>query len=52
MDNGALPPNPARNRNAINWSLFWANAQPKFHAINLRERRVVVTKEWELTKKP
>src|SRR5882762_5366569 len=29
---GALPPNPARNRNAINWSLFCAKPHPKFHA--------------------
>lgn len=29
---GALPPRPARKRNAMSWPSFCANPQPRFHA--------------------
>lgn len=35
-DNGALPPKPAMNRNAMSWFLFCAKPQPRFHAIRVR----------------
>ena len=37
-ESGALPPRPARKRNAISWPSFCAKEQPKFHAvIDVRE---------------
>ena len=33
-ESAALPPKPARNRKAINWSAFWAKQRPRFHAVD------------------